>query len=207
MIDFELLPTSTIATRPLNVLVACEYSGVTSEAFTKIGHCAWSVDLLPSEKNGNHLEGDVRDYLDMEWDLLIAYPPCTHLASSGASFYYGKESEQKAALDFVWELMCAPIPRIAIENPIGLISTQITKPDQIIQPWMFGHEETKSTCLWLKNLPPLQPTQLMKKKNGNLDWNGQSKYGPSGYRWKQRSRTYSGVAKAMAEQWAGIYDN
>jgi hypothetical protein len=205
MIDFELLPTTTIATRPMNVLVACEYSGVTREAFTQCGHYAWSVDLLPSEKIGNHLEGDARDYLDLNWDLLIAYPPCTHLASSGASYFYDKSKDQKAALAFVWELMQAPIPRIAIENPIGLISTQITKPDQIVQPWQFGHEETKSTCLWLKNLPPLQPTQIMKKRNGNLDWNGQNKYGPSDYRWKQRSRTYAGIAQAMAEQWAGIY--
>lgn len=204
--DFELLPISIQATRKWNVLVACEFSGVTSEAFSSIGHSAWSVDLLPSEKFGNHFEGDVRDYLDMNWDLLIAFPPCTHLAVSGSTYFARKQEEQKDALAFVWELMSAPIPRIAIENPVGLISTYITKPDQIIQPWQFGHEETKTTCLWLKNLPPLQPTQIMAKRNKNLDWNGQSNHAPSETRWMERSRTYSGIARAMAEQWAGVLD-
>ena len=132
---------------------------------------------------------------------MIAHPPCTHLAVSGARWFKGKEYEQALAIEFVWKLLDAPIPKICLENPISVISTHIRKPDQIIQPWMFGHEETKSTCLWLKGLPKLQPTQVMDVRNRNLTPSGQNKLGPSPDRWKARSRTYTGIATAMADQW------
>lgn len=195
----------------MRVLVACEYSGRVRSAFRALGHDAWSCDLLPSEDDSEfHWQGDVRDYLGggvifshhrnpFHWDLLIAHPPCTHLAVSGARHFAAKKADgrQDAALDFVRELMAAPIPRICIENPISIISSRIRKPDQIIQPWQFGHGETKATCLWLKNLPPLVPTKVVDGRVARVH-----RMPPSPDRWKERSRTYAGIANAMATQWS-----
>ena len=147
----------------MNILVACEFSGVVRDAFRKAGHKAWSCDLLPSkgEYRDCHLQRDVRDILGLGWDMMIAHPPCTHLAVSGARYFAQKKELQDEALEFVRLLLDAPIPRIALENPVGVISSRIRKPDQIIQPYMFGHGETKATCLWLKNLPKLTPTNIV----------------------------------------------
>jgi hypothetical protein len=145
----------------MRVLVACEFSGIVRDAFAVLGHDAWSCDLLRTERPGNHIVGDVRAILHHGWDLLIAHPPCTHLAVSGARWFAEKRTEQAEALDFVRTLLAAPVHRIALENPISIISTCVRKPDQIIQPWMFGHGETKATCLWLKNLPPLTHTNIV----------------------------------------------
>jgi len=183
----------------VRVLVACEFSGVVRDAFIHIGHDAVSCDLLPTESDGPHYRGDVMDILGDGWDLMVAHPPCTHLASSGARWFKGKGAEQAAALDFVRALMAAPIPRIAIENPIGVISTRVRKPDQIIQPWQFGHGETKATCLWLKNLPLLVPTQVVSGRDDRIHRLPQTKD-----RWKLRSLTYSGIAAAMAGQWGCV---
>lgn len=183
----------------LNVLVACEFSGIVREAFTKHGHNAWSCDLLETEIPGKHIKGDVLNVLDWGWDLMIAHPPCTHLAVSGARWFKKKQREQAEALEFVKKLLDAPIPRIALENPISVISTHIRKPDQIIQPWMFGHGETKATCFWLKNLPPLEPTNIVDGREGRV-W----KCSPGPERWKERSRTLTGIAEAMADQWGKI---
>jgi site-specific DNA-cytosine methylase len=162
---------------------------------------AISCDFLESEITGNqfHYQGDVRNILDKKWDLLIAHPPCTHLAVSGARWFKEKKEEQVEALDFVRMLLAAPIDKIALENPISIISSRIRKPDQIIQPWMFGHGETKATCLWLKNLPKLVPTNVVEGREAKVH-----KMGPSPDRWKNRSRTYQGIANAMAEQWGNI---
>lgn len=181
------------------VLIACEFSGIVREEFHKRKHEVWSYDYLEPEIFGAHIQGDVREALDSEWDLMIAFPPCTHLCVSGARWFKNKQKEQKEALDFIRELMDAPIPRICIENPIGVISTKIRKPDQIIHPWQFGHGETKSTCLWLKNLPKLKPTKIVKGREQRV-----FKEPPSKERWKNRSRTYLGVAEAMAEQWGNL---
>ena len=186
----------------MRVLVACEYSGIVRDAFRALGHDALSCDLLPTERSGPHYQGDVRDVLDDGWDLLIAHPPCTHLAVSGARHFWRKESEQVEALAFVRLLLAAPIPRVALENPVSIISSRIRRPDQMIQPWQFGHEETKTTCLWLKNLPRLQPTRIMAVRNRNLTPSGQNRLPPSSDRWKIRSRTYPGIAAAMAAQWS-----
>lgn len=180
----------------MRVLVACEFSGIVRDAFSKQGHDAWSCDLLPSETTGPHYVGNVLDIVGRGWDLMIAHPPCTHLASSGARWFKDKQQEQREALQFVEVLLNALIPRIALENPIGVISTQIRKPDQIIQPWQFGHGETKATCLWLKGLPILQPTNIVLGREPRV-W----KLPPSATRWKERSRTYTGIADAMAAQW------
>ena len=185
----------------MNVLIACEFSGVVRDAFIARGHNAWSCDLLPSETPGPHIQRDVLDELSQNWDLMIAHPPCTHLAVSGARHFSKKEKEQMWALEFVRKLLDAPIEKICLENPVSIISTHIRKPDQIIQPWMFGHEESKKTCLWLKNLPKLEPTEIMEVRNKNLTPSGQNKLGPSPNRWKERSRTYKGIADAMASQW------
>lgn len=183
----------------MNVLVACEFSGVVRRAFRAKGHNAWSCDLIESEDGSEyHLLGDVRPYLQQSWDLMIAHPPCTHLAVSGARWFKDKREEQTEALAFVIELMNAPIPKICVENPISIISSRIRKPDQIIQPWQFGHGETKATCLWLKNLPKLTPTNIVEGREGKV-W----KMPPSPDRWKERSRTYEGIAQAMASQWGG----
>jgi len=176
--------------------VACEFSGVVRDAFDALGHDAWSCDLLPSEKWGHHIEGDVLAELDRGWDLMIAHPPCTHLAVSGARWFKDKKAEQDAAIDFVWRLMLANIPRIAIENPISIISSRIRKPEQIVQPWQFGHPETKATCLWLKGLPKLQATQIVEGRTARVH-----REPPSPERWKNRSRTLPGIAAAMAAQW------
>ncbi len=183
----------------MRVLVACEFSGIVREAFRKKGHDAWSCDLLDTEIPGNHIKGDVLEQLDKGWDLMIAHPPCTHLAVSGARWFRDKMDEQGVALHFVMTLMNARIPRIVTENPIGVISTKIRKPDQIIQPWMFGHGETKATCLWLKNLPLLKPTNIVDGRVARVH-----KEPPSPDRWKNRSRTYQGIADGMAEQWGNL---
>lgn len=180
------------------VLVACEYSGIVRDAFEKAGWFAMSCDLLPTEIEGNHYQGDVMDVLSLGWDLLIAHPPCTHLAVSGARWFKNKQKEQQDALEFVRLLLNAPVNKIALENPISIISSRIRKPDQIVQPWQFGHGETKATCLWLKNLPKLVPTQIVEGRENRI-W----KMPPSENRAKERSRTYKGIAQAMVEQWSG----
>jgi site-specific DNA-cytosine methylase len=180
----------------VRVLVACEFSGIVRDSFAKRGHDAWSCDLLPTESPGNHIQGDVLEILDDGWDLMIAHPPCTHLAVSGARWFKDKQQEQADALEFVRKLLNSHIEKIALENPISIISSRIRKPDQIIQPWMFGHGETKATCLWLEGLPKLIPTNIVDGREGRI-W----KMPPSEQRWKERSRTYAGLATAMAEQW------
>ena len=186
----------------MKVLVACEFSGIVREAFTSAGHYAVSCDLLPTEIEGNHYQGDVMDIINEDWDLMIAHPPCTYLAVSGARWWAGRQQEQNDAIEFVRQLMSAPIKRIAIENPIGKLSTAIRKPDQIIQPWQFGEDASKKTCLWLKNLPLLMPTKIIiKKRYANQTPSGQNNLAPSLNRAKIRSITYSGIAVAMAEQW------
>lgn len=190
----------------MKVLIACEYSGRVREAFRKIGHDAWSCDLLPSDDNSPyHIQGDVLELLEKGWDMMIAHPPCTHLAVSGAKHFPAKvaDGRQQKALDFVQALLDAPIERIVVENPVSIISTRIRKPDQIIQPWMFGDEAQKTTCLWLKGLPQLKPTKIVGK--------GEFYISPSGKRlpkWysnnksaKARSMTFQGIADAMAQQW------
>lgn len=182
----------------LKVLVACESSGKVRDAFRRLGHDAWSCDLLPADDGGfHHIKGDVSEWLTDNWDLMIGHPPCTHLAVSGARWFRDKVQEQAEALDFVRLLMDAPIPHIAIENPISVISTRIRKPDQIIQPWQFGHGETKATCLWLKGLPKLEYTNVVEGREARVH-----KMPPSPDRWKKRSETYQGIADAMAKQWS-----
>jgi hypothetical protein len=178
------------------VLVACEYSGRVRDAFLSRGHDAVSCDLLDTESPGPHCVGPVQDLLSDHWDLMIAHPPCTDLASSGARWFKGKN--QKPAKEFFMNLINSPIPKIAIENPIGIMSTYYRKPDQIIQPWMFGHGETKATCLWLKNLPKLTPTNIVEGRKPRVHHES-----PGPDRWKNRSRTYQGIADAMADQWGG----
>lgn len=184
----------------MKVLVACEFSGRVREAFRRLGHNARSCDLLPADDGSpHHYQQDVREVLYLGWDLMVAHPPCTHLAGSGARWWGKKYREQAEALDFVKLLLDAPIPRIALENPVGRISTAIRKPDQIIQPWMFGEGEVKTTCLWLKGLPKLTPTNVVEGREQKC-W----KMGPSPDRWKKRSVTYQGIADAMAEQWGSV---
>lgn len=180
----------------MRVLIACEFSGTVRQAFEEKGCDAWSCDLLPSEKPGNHYQRDVLEVLGEGWDLMIAHPPCTHLAVSGARWFKEKEREQREALEFVEKLLSANIEKIALENPVSVISSKIRKPDQIIQPWQFGHGETKATCLWLKNLPNLTPTKVVEGRENRI-W----KMPPGENRWKERSRTFEGIARAMAEQW------
>jgi len=205
----------------MKVLVACEYSGVVRDAFAKAGHDATSCDLLPSESpQGKHFQGDVMEILAQDWDLLIAHPPCTYLCVSGIH-WNNKRPERAAqteeALKFVEALLGANIPKICLENPIGVISTRIRKPNQIIQPYQYGHDASKQTCLWLKNLPPLQPTKFIeprivttpsgKKANrwaNQCDNYGHDSLPPSADRWKIRSATYQGIADAMVEQWGGL---
>ena len=192
----------------MKVLIACEYSGTVRDAFRARGHDAVSCDLLPTDKPGPHYQGDVSDIINDGWDLMIAHPPCTYLCSSG--LHWNKKRPERAAkteeaLRFVEFLMNAPIKRIAIENPIGCISTRICKPDQTIQPWQFGHPESKATCLWLKALPALTPTNILPLPESgrwqNQTASGQNKLAPSADRWKIRSTTYQGIADAMAAQW------
>lgn len=198
----------------MKVLVACEYSGSVRDAFISRGHEALSCDLLPTDSPGPHYQGDVRDILYDGWDLMVAHPPCTYLSVSGMHWTKrGLRDPQltEDALDFVRLLLDAPIPRIALENPISVISSRIRKPDQIIQPWQFGHDASKKTCLWLKHLPSLSPTMVIepriiegKKRWGNQTDSGQNRLGPSDDRWKIRSETYKGIAEAMAEQWGRL---
>jgi len=195
-----LIGRSRITSERMKVLIACEYSGTVRDAFTALGHEAMSCDLLPTDRPGFHYQGDVRDVLRDGWDLMIAHPPCTDLAVSGARHFAEKiaDGRQQRALDFVRLLLDAPIERIALENPISVISSKIRKPDQIIQPWQFGHGETKATYLWLKNLPALVPTDVVEGREQRI-W----KLPPTKDRWKIRSTTFQGVANAMAEQWGG----
>lgn len=186
----------------MRVLIACEFSGVVRDAFAALGHEAWSCDLLPTERPGNHLQEDVRDLLaDGAWDLMVCHPPCTHLAVSGARWFKEKALEQADSLEFVRTLLNAPIPRIALENPISIISSRIRKPDQIIQPWQFGHGETKATCLWLKCLPLLTPTNIVSGRANRIH-----REPPGPDRWKNRSRTFQGIADAMANQWGNVME-
>jgi len=199
----------------LRVLVACEYSGAVRDAFIRAGHYAASCDILPSESPlGDHYQCDVLTILDHDWDLMIAHPPCTFLCASG--LHWNKRRPERAqqtegALDFVRQLLDAPIARIALENPIGCISTRIRKPDQTIQPHQFGHDASKATCLWLKGLPPLASTDQIaprlvdgRKRWGNQTDSGQNKLPPSADRWKIRSETYQGIADAMSNQWSKL---
>ena len=190
----------------MRVLVACEYSGRVREAFRQRGHEAWSCDLLPSDDSSpHHIQGDALEVLADGWDLLIAHPPCTYLSVSGLHWnkrVEGRAAKTEEALEFVRFLLDAPIDRIALENPVSCISSRIRKPDQIIQPWQFGHDASKKTCLWLKNLQPLEPTQIIiKERYANQTASGQNKLPPSKDRWKMRSTTYQGIADAMARQW------
>lgn len=187
------------------VLVACEYSGAVRSAFRAKGFDAWSCDLLPAEDGSEfHYHGDVLAayIMGQQWDLMIAHPPCTHLAVSGARWFKDKQEEQKNALWFAKALWSANISKIALENPVSILSTHIRKPDQIIQPWQFGHGETKATCLWLKNLPKLEPTNIVEGRQPRVHM-----MAPSPDRWKERSRTYSGIAAAMADQWGTYLEN
>lgn len=198
---------------PLRVLVACEYSGTVRDAFRALGHHAVSCDLLPTDAPGPHHQGDVTEIIGAGWDLMIAHPPCTYLSVSGMHWTArGLRDPQltEDALAFVRLLMDAPIPRIAVENPVSIISSRIRKPEQTIQPWQFGHDASKATCLWLKGLPKLTPTQTVEPRivNGRKRWanqtdSGQNRLGPSEDRWKIRSATFPGIAAAMALQWGG----
>lgn len=184
----------------MRVLIACEFSGVVRRAFRDRGHEAYSCDLEPAEDNdARHYRGDVRDLLGPGWDLMVAFPPCTHLAVSGARWFADKKAEQAEALQFVRDLLDAPIPRIALENPISVISSHIRKPDQIVQPWQFGHGETKATCLWLKGLPTLKATDVVDGREARVH-----RMPPGPNRWRERSRTLPGLAAAMADQWGRL---
>jgi len=189
----------TGTTKRLRVLLACERSGIVRDAFRALGHDAWSCDVEPTDQPGPHLECDVLTVLDQGWDMMIAFPPCTHLASSGARWFPAKRADgrQQAGIDFFMAMVNAPVPHIAVENPIGIMSTGYRKPDQIIQPWQYGHGETKATCLWLKNLPKLEPTQIVAGRHPRT-WLEP----PGPRRAINRSRTYPGIAVAMADQWA-----
>jgi hypothetical protein len=224
------------------LLVACEFSGAVRDAFAELGHEAWSCDLLPTEKPGNHIQGDVIEHLDDGWDMMIAHPPCTYLCSSGMHWTIRGKRDTKLtedSLEFVGRLLGAAIPHIAVENPVGVISTRIRPCDQKIQPWMFGDDASKRTCLWLKGLPSLLPNHIIPPKGwwtvsrstatphathrrmdgvefasveepvphpvwANQTPSGQNKLGPSADRWKERSKTYTGIAKAMAHQWGHL---
>lgn len=181
----------------MRVLVACEYSGRVRDAFRRRGHDAWSCDLLECEADPQwHYQAPVEEVLAKGWDLMIAHPPCTHLAVSGSRHFHRKQREQAEALDFVRLLMAAPIERWCIENPVSIISSAIRPPDQIIQPWQFGHGETKATCLWLQNLPRLRSTDVVEGREPRVHM-----MPPGPNRWKERSRTFEGIAEAMGEQW------
>lgn len=184
----------------MRVLIACEYSGVVRDAFIKLGHDAISCDLLPTDAPGPHYQGDVRDLLDYPFDLMIAHPPCTHLSVSGARHFAEKriDGRQQSAVSFFMMLAKSDIPMIAIENPVCIMSSLYRKPDQVIQPWQFGHGETKATCLWLKGLPLLQPTNIVEGREARVH-----KMAPSPDRWKERSKTFAGIGEAMANQWGG----
>ena len=201
---------SLLASKQLKkVLVACEYSGVVRDAFISLGHDAMSCDLLPTDSLGPHYQGDIRDVLDYPWDLMIAHPPCTDLAVSGAAWFAKKKmmGKQQSAASFFMMIAKSDIPKIAIENPVCVISSIWRKPDQVIQPWMFGHMEQKATCLWLKGLPVLKPTKDVKQQMMQLPRNERERLHflpPSDDRWKIRSQTYQGIAEAMANQWGEL---
>ena len=184
----------------MKVLIACEFSGVVRNAFASLGHDAMSCDILPTETPGQHYQGDVRDVLDYPWDLMIAHPSCTHLSVSGARHFEVKrmDGRQQSGASFFMMLAKVDIPMIAIENPVCIMSSLWRKPDQMIQPWQFGHGETKATCLWLKNLPPLQPTNIVEGRENRIH-----RLPPSADRGHLRSVTYAGIAQAMAMQWGG----
>ncbi len=184
----------------MKVIIGCEFSQIVTKAFRDLGYDAYSCDLLPGEINSKwHIQDDIRNHLNEDWDIGIFHPPCTHLAVSGARWFKDKKVEQAEALEFIRLLLAAPIKRIALENPISIISSHIRKPDQIIQPWQFGHGETKATCLWLQNLPKLQPTNIVEGREQRI-W----KMPPGENRWKERSRTFEGIAQAMANQWGNV---
>jgi site-specific DNA-cytosine methylase len=182
----------------MRVLIACEYSGTVRDAFLALGHDAMSCDILPTDTPGPHYEGDVFDVIDAQWDLMIAHPPCTHLSVSGSRHFPEKklDGRQAQAISFFMKLAKADIPKIVIENPICIMSSLYRKPDQIIQPWQFGHGETKATCLWLKGLNPLKPTDVVEGREARIH-----RMPPSEDRAKIRSKTYQGIAQAMAAQW------
>jgi len=182
----------------MRILIACEFSGIVRDAFIARGHDAISCDLLPTERPGPHIQGDVLDILDDGWDMMIAHPPCTHLCVSGARWWKDKKEEQFAAIKFFIALTRANINKICVENPVGIMSTWLKKPDQYIQPWQFGHGETKKTGLWLKNLPKLTPTDIVIGREARIH-----RMPPSKDRGKLRSITFQGLADAMAEQWGG----
>lgn len=182
----------------MRVLVACEFSGRVRDAFAARGHDAYSCDLLPTETPGQHLQCDVREVLEDGWNLLIAHPPCTHLAVSGARWFKEKQAEQAEAIAFFMAMVEAPVPLIAVENPVSIMSTKYRKPDQVVHPHWFGHGEVKATCLWLKGLPKLTPTNVVEGREARVH-----REPPSPERWKNRSRTLPGIASAFAEQWGG----
>lgn len=184
----------------MRVLIGCEFSGIVRDAFIRHGHDAMSCDLLPTESPGPHYQGDVFDIINDGWDLGIFHPPCTRLCVSGVRWFKDKKQEQESAYLFFMALVWANIPKIALENPIGIMSTRWRKPDQIIHPWQFGHGETKATCLWLKGLPKLIPTKIVDGRENRI-----LRIASSKDRGKERSRTYAGIAEAMAEQWGEIY--
>ena len=196
----EIPYSELIRPKKMRVLVACEYSGIVRDAFRERGHDAVSCDLLPTERLGPHLQKNIIEVLDESdaeaWDLMIAHPPCTNLAVSGARWFETKQVEQRKAIWFFMRIAKAKIPKICLENPVGIMSTLWRKPDQYIQPWQFGHGETKKTCLWLKNLPLLVPTNIVKGREARIH-----RMSPSPSRGKERSITYQGIANAMAEQW------
>lgn len=184
------------------LLVACEFSGVVRRAFAAVGWDAWSCDLLPAaDGSPNHIQGDVLEVLDQGWDMMIAHPPCTHLAVSGARWFPAKRADgsQQAAIEFFMKLATANIPRVAVENPVCIMSSKWRKPDQTIQPWQFGHGETKATCLWLRNLPLLVPTDIVSGREARVH-----RMPPSPDRWAKRSTTFQGIANAMASQWGSL---
>jgi site-specific DNA-cytosine methylase len=185
----------------VKVLIACEYSGTVRDAFIELGHEAMSCDLLSTDKPGPHYQGDVFEVINADWDLMIAHPPCTHLSVSGARHFAEKrrDGRQQAAISFFMRLAKVDIPMIAIENPVCIMSSIWRKPDQVIQPWQYGHGETKATCLWLKALPKLTPTNIVDGREARIH-----KMPPSANRWKERSKTFSGIASAMADQWSNI---
>jgi hypothetical protein len=184
----------------MRVLVACESSGRVRDAFRAAGHDAVSCDVLPTEAPGPHIEGDVLPHLADGWDMIVAFPPCTHLAVSGARHFAAKRADgrQQEGIAFFLAIAAAPVAKLAIENPVGIMSSLYRKPDQVIQPWQFGHGETKATCLWLRGLPPLVPTDVVPGREARVH-----RMPPSPDRWKQRSATYPGIASAMAAQWGG----
>lgn len=202
----------------MRILVGCECSGKVRDAFIALGHDAVSCDLLPSDRPGPHIQGDLLEVLDQGWDMGIFFPPCTYLCGSGMHWTTRGLRDPRLtedALEFVRRILAAPIPRKAVENPVGAISSRIRKPNQIIQPWQFGDDASKKTCLWLENLPPLVPTKIIPgrlvtlpsgkvvERWANQTDSGQNRLGPSEDRWKERSETYTGVAQAMAAQWGG----